>query len=367
MRIAFFTDTYEPQKNGVVTSINFFAEALRSRGHKVKIFSPSAPGYHNGKVRFLRSIEFPRYPGYRIALPFLKPSEVKKFDVVHVHTPATLGVLGIVLAKYYKIPVVGTFHTLLPEFAHYLALPHTEKLTKRVLWKYSSIFYSKCDMAIAPTNFISYVLRKHGVKNVVVVPTGIRIKRHKKHKSYLRKKYGFEKNGKIILHVGRISKEKNIQFMIKSLKKFLKGNLKLVITSDGPYRKQVEILAGKNKNIIFTGFLSNEQLDDYYSLADVFVTASKSETQGLTVLEAAAHAIPIVAYDSPVISDFIKKYRCGYIARNDFVRKINIILNNKRIARKFKNNALNAARVYSAKNCSNKLIKVYENLLTYHQ
>ncbi len=363
MRIAFFTDTYEPQKNGVVTSINFFAEALHRRGHKVKIFSPAAPGYHNGKVRFLRSIEFPRYQGYRIALPFLKPSEVKKFDVVHVHTPATLGILGIVLAKYYKIPVVGTFHTLLPEFAHYLALPHTEKLTKRVLWKYSSIFYSKCDMTIAPTNFISYVLRKHGVKNVVVVPTGIRIKRHKKHKSYLRKKYGFEKNDKIILHVGRISKEKNIQFIIKSLKKFLKGNIKLVITSDGPYRKHVEILAGKNKNIKFTGFLTQKQLEDYYSLADIFVAASKSETQGLTLLEAAAHGLPIVAYDSPVTSEFLKGSKSGYIAKKDFAQKVNKILKNKNVANRFRNNAINAVKKYMPGKCADELIRVYNNVL----
>ena len=363
MRIAFFTDTYEPQKNGVVTSINFFAEALRRRGHRVKIFSPAVPGYHNGKVRSLRSIEFPRYPGYRIALPFLKPSEVKKFDVVHVHTPATLGVLGIVLAKYYKIPVVGTFHTLLPEFAHYLALPHTEKLTKRALWKYSSIFYSKCDTAIAPTKFISQVLRKHGVKKVVVVPTGIRMKRHKKHKNYLRKKYGFEKGDKIILHVGRISKEKNIQFIIKSLRRMLRGNIKLVIASDGPYRKRLEKISGKNRNIIFTGFINKRQLNDYYSLADVFVAASKSETQGLTLLEAAAHGLPIVAYDSPVTSEFLKESKSGYIAKSDFTKKVGIVLNRPDVARKFRNNAMNAVKKYSTETCVNELLGVYKSLI----
>src|SRR3989344_5128034 len=167
MRIAFFTDTYEPQKNGVVTSINIFAEALRRKGHKVKIFSPASPGYNGSRnVKTLRSLEFRRYPGYRIGLPFLKPWQVKNFDIIHVHTPATVGIAGIVLAKYYKIPLVGTFHTLIPEYAHYLSVPRTEKIAKRALWKYSSMFYSKCDVTIAPSRYIGNLLKKHDVKNI---------------------------------------------------------------------------------------------------------------------------------------------------------------------------------------------------------
>ncbi len=364
MRIAFFTDTYEPQKNGVVTSINFFASALRSRGHKVKIFSPAAPGYKNRKdIYALKSFEFKKYPGYRIAFPFLKPSKIKNFDIIHVHTPATMGVMGMAFAKYYKLPLIGTFHTLLPEFAQYVSSPRTEGLAKKALWKYSSIFYRKCDITIAPTSYIKSLLERHGVKNVVVVPTGIKIKNNKKNRASLRKRYGFAKSDKIILHVGRISKEKNIQFIMRSLKKMLRKGIKLVIASDGPYRKKLEQLAGKNKNIIFTGFLSERQLDDYYSLADVFVAASKSETQGLTVLEAASYGLPIVAYDSPVISEFIKEAKAGYIAKGDFAKRVGMVLSNKKVAKKFKNNATDAAKKYGHKRCANELIKVYQSLL----
>ncbi len=364
MRIAFFTDTYEPQKNGVVTSINFFARALRKKGHEVKIFSPASPGYKNGKdIYALKSFEFPRYQGYRIGMPLLKPWQVKNFDIIHVHTPATLGIIGIALAKYYKIPVVGTFHTLLPEFAQYISFRGTEKITKKFLWKYSSIFYSKCDVAIAPSNYIKKILERHGIDDVAVVPTGIKIKKNKTSKKSLRKKYGFAKNDEIILHVGRISKEKNIQFIMRSLKKILKGNLKLIITSDGPYRKQLEKLAGKNRNIVFTGFLNEKQLDDYYALADVFVMASRSETQGLTLLEAALRGLPIVAYDSPVISEFVKENRIGIVASSkNFSLKVRNVLHSN-LRKKFKKNCALTARKYDATRCANALLKVYRSLV----
>ena len=123
-------------------------------------------------------------------------------------------------------------------------------------------------------------------------------------------------------------------------------------------------MARKNRNILFTSFLSERQLDDYYSLADVFVTASKSETQGMVLLESAAHGLPMVAYNSPVTVSFIKENRVGLVTNGkDFSTKVRRILYNKDLRKKLKRNCQTATRKYDIRKCTNDLLDVYKSLL----
>lgn len=369
MRVAFFTDTYEPQINGVVSSINAFAGELRKKGHSVTIFSSS--GKKSRYVRVFKSIEFRNYSGYRIGFPYPFPS-VKGFDIVHIHTPATIGLTGAIIARHKKLPVVTTFHTLLPEYVHYLIGDDKlmKKLGQKAVWKYVKWFYNMCDCIVAPSESIRKTLISHGIsKKITIIPTGIKI-REKKPKSALRKRYGFSKKDKIILHVGRITREKNILFIIKSLKKLLKEDVKFIITSDGPYKKYIEQYVKKKglKNIIFTGFVSKEKLDDLYAMSDVFVFASKTETQGLVALEAMANSVPVVALDDPVVSEFVKCNGIGLtVDRDKFSKSVRRILNDRRMSGKFIRNGKKSLKKYNIEKCADSLLDLYSEMIKMHQ
>ncbi len=379
MKIAMFTDTYDPQVNGVVKSIKESSNELRKCHHKVYIFSPESPQFIaiSRFVKSMKSVPFIKYPGYRIAIPysvFIDPVFRKtKFDVVHVHTPFSLGVAGMVLAKYHKIPLVGTFHTLLPEYVHYYIerlrrFGYARHLTGKAMWKYCSWFYNRCDCIIAPSEEIKELLKKKGFKKEIkVVPTGVRIKRADETKAALKKKYGFNSN-KVILHIGRITKEKNIMIILDALKKLLKKDkkIKFVIASDGPHRAELENYTerlGLKENVVFTGYISPKRLYELYRMSDVFVMASKTETQGLVLMEAVTNYVPIVVMNYPVISDFVKKNGVGFVAnKNNFSEMVGKALHNRKARKNFMNNGKKLLHEYSINACAKKLAKIYSEL-----
>jgi len=368
MKIAMFTDTYHPQINGVVTSIDFFVNELRKE-HEVHIFCPYSPNYKNKDkyVHTFKSIEFKRYPGYRIGLPIaLLKYDFSDFDIIHVHTPATMGLAGLVIGNDKNIPVVGTFHTLIPEYTDYIIEAKIMKMvTAKALWKFVKHFYNFCDAVIAPSTAIKNELKKHGViKNIFVVPTGIKISKEakkamSKSKIALRKKYKIPQNEKIILHVGRITKEKNIELILKAVSKI---DVKLIITSDGPYKDRIKKMVEKlkiEKKVIFTGFLPLEKLYEYYKLSDAFVMASKTETQGIVLLEATLFGLPIVTIDAPVTGDFVRENKVGIVSSEEnFSKSIEKILKNKN-----KINNKKILKKYSPEKIIKDLIEVYKSVI----
>jgi 1,2-diacylglycerol 3-alpha-glucosyltransferase len=368
MKIAMFTDTYHPQFNGVVTSIDFFVNELRKK-HEVHIFCPETPGFENKEkfVHTLKSIEFKRYPGYRIGLPTsLINFDFYDFDIIHLQTPATIGIVGLIIGKKNKIPIVGTFHTLIPEYSDYITKAKIAKrITKKALWKFIKYFYNSCDAVIAPSYAIKKELEKHGVrKNIYVIPTGISLNKIakkviKKSKIELRKKYSIPKNEKIIIHVGRISKEKNIELILRAVAKV--DGVKLIITSDGPYKHHLKKIVNElkiQKKVLFTGFLPLEKLYEYYRLSDAFVMASKTETQGLVLLEAAMFKLPILTLDAPAVRGFVRENNLGIVCKEkEFPEAIKKVLKIKTIDNK------KILEKYSPKKLTKDLIKVYNSVI----
>lgn len=381
MNIAMFADSYKPQINGMVTSIDVFTRYIRKKEHNVYIFAPGVRGAKREKGVFrFGSIPFQAYKEYRIGMPFKIPlsSRIRKinFDVVHVHSPFSMGAAGIGFAKYHKIPIIGTFHTLFPDYMHYairVKKLQESKLVKKIFdrtsWSYLKWFYNRCDVVIAPSEKIKNVLARKGIKKrVVAIPTGIEVRKTKtKPKNRLRKKYGFG-NEKIILHVGRLSEEKNIDFIIKSLKKILKSKKAvLVITSDGPHREELEAYAkkqGLGDEIIFTGYLSEKELSDYYNLADMFVLASKTETQGIVLAEAAINKLPMVILDAPVTSDFVKENNLGIISDSkNFANNVEKLLNSEKQREKYIENSEHVKEKYNIEACTGRLLDVYQQAI----
>jgi glycosyltransferase involved in cell wall biosynthesis len=378
MNIAMFADSYKPQVNGMVTSIELFTKALR-RKNRVAIFAPEISGAKPEKDVFhFESFTFTGYREYRIGVPYTLISNPKikkiKFDVVHVHSPFSIGVAGLAFAKYYKLPVIGTFHTMFPDYMHYFIKSEKlqrnafiKKLYKLGSWSYMTWFYNRCDIVIAPSENTRRILKEHGIrKKIVVIPTGIEIENKKLSRSDLRKKYKIG-NEKIVLHVGRITKEKNIKFIIKSLRHLLKGkNVKMIITSDGPYKKELEeYVYGLNldKKITFTGYVTKEKLRELYTISDVFVMASKTETQGLVLAEAAVESLPMVVLDAPVISDFVKETKTGVVSTEKyFAKNVENVIHDEALRKKLAKNCKNVAKNYDIKKCANDLLSLYKSL-----
>jgi len=381
MNIAMFTDSYKPQINGMVTSIDIFSAHLRKKGHNVYIFAPECKGAKKEPFVFcFKSIPFQAYREYRIGIPYkiLLDPKIKKirFDIAHVHSPFSMGASGLGFAKYHKIPVIGTFHTLFPDYMHYFIgakclqkIKFVKKIYKKFSWSYLSWFYNKCNVVIAPSQGIKSALLNNGIKrDVVVLPTGIETKKAKpESKSVLRKKYSKKYalgDGKIIFHAGRVTREKNIKFIIQSLKTLLKKeNARLVIASDGPYKKELVMYAkkaGLEKNIIFTGYLSTDELNDFYALSDIFVLASETETQGIVLAEAALNKLPIVVLDAPVTADFVRENNVGIVSdRENFSKNVEMLMKNKKLIMGFERNSKNVRKKYDISKCTDKLLEIY--------
>lgn len=374
MRIAMFTDTYTPQVNGVVTSIQAFKSELERSGHTVLIWAPSARrAPKESNVNRIRAFEFAPYPEYRISVP--GPRIVDEFDragasIVHIHTPISVGAVGLGLARHFGLRAVGTFHTLLPEYMHYIVKGGglrglLMRPARSFAWKWCLWFYNHCDAVIAPSATTARLLKEKGVtKPIVVIPTGISVSKPVGRRAALAFRKKHELRGKLLLHVGRVTREKNIEAIIDALAET--PNATLVITSDGPHRAELRKYVRRKRvqaRVRFLGYLPKAELAAAYAAADLFVCASQSETQGIVLLEAAAAGLPVVALDAPVVSDFVRENRAGILAKKeDFSRKIADALGDPQLRRRVRARAQSIAKRYDIARCTRELVKLYEGL-----
>jgi 1,2-diacylglycerol 3-alpha-glucosyltransferase len=323
MRVGFFTDTYTPQINGVVTSIRLFKTALEARGHDVFVFAPTpdTPEDADDTVRF-RSMPFVFQPEMRMAAPVsleaLRLLDEVELDVVHAHDPFAIGLFGLRVARRHKIPYVHTYHTLYPEYVHYV---WETRLTKRLAERLSREYCAACDSIIAPSSKVEDYLREWGVKGAIeILATGVDISRFSQVDenaiAALRQKLRIKPEDRVAMFMGRLGREKNIETLIRALWHCRCADAKLLICGDGPHRSELaalaEELALKNR-VVFAGYLEGKDTVAAYHLAHVFAFSSTSETQGLVVGEAMAAGLPVVAAEDRAVEDFVVDGECGLI------------------------------------------------------
>jgi len=315
LTIGFFTDTYLPEVNGVVTSLQSATKALRRRGHRVIIVAPSnaSPVEDDPDVFRFRSTPFPFYPQFRMAFPL--PGRVlatlprMPFDVIHAHSLFFISCLGAYLAQARRIPLALTYHTRLAEYAHYLPVHH--RITgPQVVWL-SREFANRCDFVVAPTQEIAKLLRSYGVETKLeIVPTGVDMEVFRAEPEAA-DDFRARHDGPIALFAGRLSTEKNIGLLIDAFAGVRRRGVRatLVIAGEGPQeavlRARVAELALQDC-VVFTGAVAPAQLGALYRAADAFVFPSTSETQGLVLIEAMAHGVPVVAVDCPVSREVVR-------------------------------------------------------------
>jgi len=314
LTIGMFTDTYQPETNGVVTSIVSIARGLRSRGHRVIIVAPAHPegDEEHPDIFHLRSTAFPFYPEFRMAFPL--PAKVVAslpnvpFDVIHAHTFFFIGCLGAYLAGLRKTPLFFTYHTKFEDYLHYLPVhqriskPQTEWVTRE--------FSNRCTRVIAPSQPTADLLRSYGVTApFAILPGGVDLETFglQGEEPAL---IGQARPGPVLLSVGRLAKEKNLDLLLQSFALLLRArpDAHLILIGDGPQRPELEQRAnalGCGDKVSFPGALEQRQLGAYYRGADAFVFTSLTETQGLVLVEALAHGLPVIAVDCPVTRDIV--------------------------------------------------------------
>lgn len=377
MRIGFFTDTYLPQLDGVATSVEVCARALEERGHEVYIIAPRYPRYKDDakNVYRLTSIKFVSTPEMRWALqlpekPLLEILRLN-LDVIHGHAGGGITFLGMQLARAKGIPFVGTYHTLLNHYTHYFF--NGKIVTPKMVEVATKFVGNLCDHLIAPTDRVRNELMHYGVKKPIhVLPSGIDLEEYKSvKKGFLREKANLPKKTKILLYVGRLGKEKSVDFLIRSFKLISEKNphTALVLVGDGPDKSALKRLAARlqlKDKVIFFGSINHHDIANVYADADLFVFASRTETQGMVLLEALASGIPVVAVNDEAFENVIKIGKTGYLVKPDedlFADKTHDLLNNDALYKSFSQAALKSVEKYSVRNTALYLEQLYKKVI----
>lgn len=346
MRILITTDLFTTTTNGVVTSVRNLWEELKSKGHDVRILtlSEGRDSYKDGDVYYIKSIPIGFvYPDVRMPISYRNHliSELIdwKPDVIHSQCEFFSFQFAQRIAKLTGASLVHTYHTLYEQYVTYV-IP-AKHLGQHMVGKLSRMRLKQVDTIIAPTDKVEGTLREYGVQNTIhVVPSGISLDQHKKRLSektrmQKRQALGIPADHHVLLNLGRLGTEKNLEELLDFFSVTLLHNPKLtfLIVGDGPDKMHLEKMAvnlGIDHHVIFTGMVEPSQVQEYYQLADVFVSASTSETQGLTYIEAAANGLPLLCRQDECLSDVIIEGVNGYeyTSIDEFLDKLKIMIEN---------------------------------------
>ncbi len=385
MNIGLFTDSYPPYINGVSTSVYNLREALKKLGHTVYIVTVNdsiIKHEYDDKEKILR------IPGIPIGIYDYRLSEIYpvstvkiikkwKLDVIHSHTEFGVGIFARILAKKFKIPLVHTYHTLYEDYTHYITHNHFNKLSKKIVKDLTKVYCVKtAKETIVPTDKIYKLFKEKYMitKNVSVIPSGIDIERFFEENveqdkvERIKEKYGITKDDFTIIFVGRLAQEKNIEFLLNAQQKLIEkriNNIKLLIVGDGPDKENYINITRKLNifdKVIFTGKIEQDKIQYYYQCADAFVTASNSETQGLTVIEAmAAGVVPICINDMAFIDMLPKKSL--FNNQKEYINRLITFSKDEELRKEYKAEIRKKAEEYSSNTYAQRVLNVYSGVL----
>lgn len=327
LKVALFSDSFLPVLNGVSISIKALVDELRRQGHSVHVFTAAYFRHQDSDPNIVRfpALHTPWAKGYPFAFPpfypMLRHFRAHEFDVIHTHTPFTIGFVGLRWAESHGIPIVTTYHTLYDKYAHYV--PYSPKrYTRYKIAKHTNFYYNQVDQVITPSEASLRWLQRHSVrKPITVIPTSTLVRRPL-NGGELRLAKGIPLDRQVLLYVGRIAREKNLETLLAAFAYIAqaKPDTLLVVVGDGPYRKECTEMArslGIGDRVRFEGFVPRELVDEYYALADLFLFASTTETQGLVVTEAMNYGLPAVVVQGGGAGAAVIPGQNGFLVRND--------------------------------------------------
>ena len=387
MRIALFTDTYPPYVNGVSTSTFNLANTLRAHGHEVLVIAPRAT---DGKleqidnVLYVPGLYLKRYYGFRLTNIFAsKPFKIiKKFkpDVIHNQTDWTIGVLARRCAKKLNVPIVYTYHTAYEDYTYYVVRGIMDRFAKRVMRVYTKGIASRMTEFITPSAKTKEYMRLVGSDIYInIVPTGIDFSIFKSDKidqekaEAFRKEHNIKPNTKVFLILGRLAREKSMDVSLRGIaayhKKHPEVDIKVLVVGDGPAKEELVLLSeelGMSSYTVFVGQVSGLEVPFYYNLCDIYTSASITETQGLTFMEAmAASKIVLARFDSNLTGTIINgKTGFFFTDDNSFVSQVEKIfaLTNEQKENIIKE-AYQVADIYSIDKFYENIVRVYNRAI----
>ena len=381
MKILMMTNTYTPIVGGLEKSIQVFSEEFRAAGHEVKIVAPAFENMPENEKDVIRVPALEKVAGtpFSVSLPLpeliLNLVEDYKPDIVHSHHPFLMGDLALRLCGQKKIPLVFTYHTMFEHYTDHFGMDH--QTVQQFVVDLATGYSNMADEVIAPSESVACVLRERKVQTPIdVVPTGIDVKKFAPATSPFRGKYKIPKSAFVAGHVGRLAPEKNLIFLAESAAEFLKQkrDAHFLVVGSGPSEREMHKIFsthGVLKRVHFAGVLKGQALLDAYHAMDVFIFASKSETQGIVVAEAMAAGLPVVGLDAPGVREVVKDLKNGRLLMEESRKKFSSALFwcASRSAAEWKqiqNEAIETADGFSSKVCAQKALNVYKKTVRRH-
>ena len=339
LRIGLFTDTYAPQVNGVSVSLQMISEGLKKRGHQVTIFAPKFPGYKDNEPNVMRlpSLKYLNNPPIYVAVLGTPRSTWKltrkHFDVLHAHSPASVGLLAYLTASTKRLPLIYTYHTSITDYTHYIKF-----IGNTGIIKYAASWFSKAstdlgDQIIVPSpKFYRLLLNQKVKQPISIIPNGIDLSMFKvaKNPGALRKRLGLGADVPIMLTVGRMDPEKRLDFIVEAFDLIADRvpNAHLVFAGDGGARKHVEEKANSTRakdRIHFLGMVNRADLPDILHDANVFLSASTTEVHPISVIEAIASGLPFVAVQDEAFEGMLEEGQNGYTVPLDVKKYADVL------------------------------------------
>ncbi|PJA86685.1 MAG: hypothetical protein CO141_03445 [Candidatus Moranbacteria bacterium CG_4_9_14_3_um_filter_42_9] len=379
MRIAIFTNNYLPNPYGVPGSIESFRKEFEAAGHSVFIFAPKWKGYKDENPNVFR------YPAinisYKIKFPLPIPYSRKMdkilekldLDIIHAQHPNLLGLEALRWANKKNIPLVFTWHTLYDKYTNFVPLL-PKKLSANWIIKKAVKFANKAHLVIVPTGSVVDIIKNWGVENKIIsIPTGVEENTFQNYdRQNIREKFEIREDDILLLLISRITEEKNIEFIFDQLTDMFNRNvlLKLMVVGEGylvPKLKKFSEEKSIASRVIFAGRSGKEDLKNHYAAGDIFVHASKSETQGMILSEAMYMGLPVVAVEATGAKDLVVNNLSGFLVKEDgreFRAAAEKLAGDKELREKMSEAAKKIAREkYTSRVCAEQMLKAYEKTI----
>lgn len=378
MRIGIFTNNYQPNPYGVTNSIESFRREFEVLGHQVFIFAPNWKEYADTNPRVFRYPSIDITLKFRFPLPIPYSRKIDKIisslnlDIIHAQHPNLLGTAAKRWAEKKNIPLVFTWHTLYDQYTNFVPfLP--KKVIANWIIKKTIKYANACDQIIVPTESIKPIIQKWGVTNpnVTAISTGVEENIFANpDRNTIRKKYDIANDEILLLLVSRLTEEKNINFLFEIVMPILKNNskIKFLVAGDGYLAtglKKITQQENLNEQIIFTGIVPRVELKNYFAAGDIFVYASKSETQGMIITESMYSGLPIVALNASGISSLVENNRNGLlVSEKEFKLAVEKLIGDSELRKKMGEESARIAREkYTSRICAQKMLEVYKEAI----
>lgn len=387
MKIGIFTDAYEPHISGVTTSIKMLKTALEKMHHEVYIVTANLDNNKfiydkKNKIIYLPGIKTGIYETKLTGIYSKKAMKIIKewnLDVIHSQTEFGVGYFSRIVAKKLSLPIVHTYHTLYEDYVHYVTHGHFDNFAKKLAIKITKYYCEKrCDELIVPTDKIKdlFINKYNIIKQVNVIPTGIDIDKFKitlsmkKNIQTIKNKYKIKDTDFVIGSVGRIAPEKSFDKLLYNIKDMIKvnTNIKVLLVGGGPDLDNLKELTKKlnlENYVIFTDKVNYDLVPTYFNIFNVVVSFSKTETQGLTIIEGLAASKPTLCIEDDSFRAMIEPNYNGYLFKNDteFKDYIFKLMNDQKLYKDMSTNARNSTYKYSKEVFAADILKVYHKAI----